>query len=64
MHKCSKKLPCLLIKIASGEEIQVLSDGELNTEETSETEAIDDSSSTSSGKFCLNIWNHFSKCYC
>ena len=44
--------------MASGEEVEALSD----SEEISETEAIGDDSSTSSGKFCSDVWNHFSKC--
>ena len=38
--------------MASGEEVEVLSD----SEETSETEAIGDGSSTSSGKFRSDVW--------
>jgi len=41
---------------------EILSDSALNSEETSETEAIGDSSSTLSGKFRSDVWNYFSNC--
>ena len=54
----------------SSEEVEVLSDhasersSELNSEETSETEAIGEteSSSASSGKFRSDVWSYFTKC--
>ena len=48
--------------MASGEEIAMLSDSELKSEETSETEAIGIGCSTSSGKLRSDVWNYFSKC--
>ena len=63
MHKHSEKLWFLFIKkMASDEEVAVLSDSELKSEETSETESIGIGCSTSLGKFRSDFWNYFSKC--